>query len=78
MYFQDAALIYDGVHLLAAALGQLSNVQELQVRLYSAQKTCNLRTPPPPPYLKLKSSQNFDIFSYNYKFLVYLSNRYLQ
>ena len=39
MYFQDAALIYDGVHLLAAALGQLSNVQELQVRLYSAQKT---------------------------------------
>ena len=69
MYFLDAALIYDGVHLLAAALGQLSNVQELQVRLYSAQKTVfftrNLRTPPPPPHLKLKSSQNFDSISHH-------------
>ena len=106
MYFLDAALIYDGVHLLAAALGQLSNVQELQVRLYRAQKTVfyvtrNLR---PPPHEALILYHTIDhmaavlgplfcpsgtalplncleliqprIFAYNYKFLVYLSNRY--
>ncbi|XP_023321584.1 glutamate receptor ionotropic, kainate 2 isoform X2 [Eurytemora carolleeae] len=33
----DAALIYDGVHLLAAALGQLSNVQELQLQSLSCE-----------------------------------------
>ena len=31
LFISDAALIYDAVHLLGAALGQLGHVQHIQV-----------------------------------------------